>query len=177
MQAFADRLASLASGAHSATLSLLQRLGLGGAAAIGSKTAAVCVGVVCAAGAGVGEFTGVLPPIRAPDHVRKHAAHTPAATHRFAAATPGAAGRSATPPAPPPAARPATSSLTSLTGNSSAPTTASSTPTPGDLQVSTSTRTQTSTPSSQTSSFATGEATSTPATSGAESCVPGSLGC
>ena len=61
---FAGKLAGLTA---AATTSVLGRLGIGGAAAagggaatIGTKTAAVCVGVVCAATAG-GEIAGVLP--------------------------------------------------------------------------------------------------------------------
>jgi hypothetical protein len=62
----------LASSVDVATLSVRQRLGLGGgagaaaagggAATIGAKAAAVCAAAVCAAGAG-GELAGVLPPI------------------------------------------------------------------------------------------------------------------
>jgi DNA-directed RNA polymerase specialized sigma24 family protein len=188
-QALADRLAGLASGAHSATLSLLQRVGLGGAAAAGggaaamaSKTAAVCVGLVCAAGAGVGEFTGVLPPIasKAPDHIRKHAARKSPPARPVAAVVRDAA---LPVPPPPPKAQPATGPTTSMSSSTStrmspAPTTASSRPTPGDLPVPTSsTRTPRSTPSSQTSSVASGAGASAPTTSGAEYCVPGSLGC
>jgi hypothetical protein len=85
-QALAGKLAGLFSGAQNATLSLLQRLGLGGgaaaaggsAAALGTKTAAVCVGLVCATGAGVAEITGVLPPIAPskPDNEHLKAAQT-----------------------------------------------------------------------------------------------------
>ena len=63
---FAGKLAGLTA---AATTSVLGRLGIGGAAAagggaatIGTKTAAVCVGVVCAATAG-GEIAGVLPAL------------------------------------------------------------------------------------------------------------------
>jgi hypothetical protein len=67
--ALADRIAATALGAQHATQALLARLGLGsagavalggGAATISTKTAAVCVTVVCAATAG-SEIAGVLP--------------------------------------------------------------------------------------------------------------------
>jgi hypothetical protein len=72
----------LASSVDVATLSLRQRLGLGGgtgiaATTISAKTAAVCATAVCTVGAGGAELAGVLPPIvPATTHhlARKHAA-------------------------------------------------------------------------------------------------------
>jgi hypothetical protein len=116
-QPFAGKLAGVFSGAHNATLSLLQRLGLGGgaaaagggAAALGAKTTAVCVGLACAAGAGVAEITGVLPP-RTPsksENADLKAAQTPRPKP-----TPAVRSVGRTPPPPPAAVRRASSSST-----------------------------------------------------------------
>ena len=68
IQTFGAKLAGLATGAHVQATSLLTRAGIGGAATAGGgaatisgKTAAVCLGVVCAAAAG-GEVAVVLSP-------------------------------------------------------------------------------------------------------------------
>jgi hypothetical protein len=64
-QACSAKLAGLWTGAQHTALTLLQRLGIGGGAAtltLTAKTATVCVGIACIAGAG--ELTGVLPPLR-----------------------------------------------------------------------------------------------------------------
>ncbi|HEV7806499.1 MAG TPA: hypothetical protein VGO80_11810 [Solirubrobacteraceae bacterium] len=115
-QALAGKLAGLFSGAQNATLSLLQRLGLGGgaaaaggsAAALGTKTAAVCVGLVCAAGAGVAEITGVLPPIAPSKSENVQLKATQAARPKPTPAVSGAVARRSvgrtSPPPPPPAA-------------------------------------------------------------------------
>jgi hypothetical protein len=81
----AGKLTGMASSAQNVTIALLQRVGIGrgvgvgGALGIGTKTAAVCVGVVCAAGTATGELTGVLPPLL-PDRTPelRHHAITPA---------------------------------------------------------------------------------------------------
>jgi hypothetical protein len=68
-QTLEAKLIGLAHGIHGAAYSMMTRLGIsgaaaagGGAATLGAKATAVCVGVVCAATAG-GELAGVLPPI------------------------------------------------------------------------------------------------------------------
>ena len=116
-QPLAGKLAGVCSGAHNATLSLLQRVGLGGgaaaagggAAALGAKTTAVCVGLACAAGAGVAEIAGVLPPT-APsksENADLKAAQTPRPKP-----TPAVRSVGRTPPPPPAAVRRASSSST-----------------------------------------------------------------
>ena len=83
-RALQAKLSDAATSLELATLSVRQRLGLGGgagaaaagggAATVGTKAAAVCATAVCAAGAG-GELAGVLPPIvpqRAQHEPRKH---------------------------------------------------------------------------------------------------------
>ena len=111
-QALAGKLAGLFSGAQNATLSLLQRLGLGGGAAaaggsavaLGTKTTVVCVGLVCVAGAGLGEVTGVLPPI---PPLKSENVHLKAAQTPRPKPTPPVSGAVArrTPPPPPAAVR------------------------------------------------------------------------
>jgi hypothetical protein len=81
----ARKVHELAGGVDVATLSVRQRLGLGGgasaaaagggAATVGTKAAAVCAAAVCAAGAG-GELVGVVVPI-----VSKSAQHEPRKHH------------------------------------------------------------------------------------------------
>ena len=83
-----DALAGVAVGAHSASQAMLARVGLGSAGAaavssgtaIGTKTAAVCASVVCAAAATAGgELAGVLPPLRErPIPTRENSARKPA---------------------------------------------------------------------------------------------------
>ena len=123
-----------------------QRLGLGGGAAaagggavaLGTKTAAVCVGLVCVAG--LGEVTGVLPPI-APlksEKIDPMAAQTarpkptPAVSAVVARRT---VGRTPAPPPPPAvrrsaATRRAGSSSTRTASSTSAPRTAVTPPPP-----------------------------------------------
>jgi len=86
--ALGERLAGVAVGAHSASQAMLARVGLGSAGAaavssgtaIGTKTAAVCASVVCAAAATAGgELAGVLPPLRErPIPTRENSARKPA---------------------------------------------------------------------------------------------------
>jgi DNA-directed RNA polymerase specialized sigma24 family protein len=61
--AAAAKLAAGAAGVHDAALALLARVGIGGVIGVSAKSAAVGVGVVCAACAATGELTGVLPPL------------------------------------------------------------------------------------------------------------------
>jgi hypothetical protein len=175
-QAFAGKLAGALSGAQNAALSVLARLGVGGGAAaaggsaLTGKTAAVCVGVVCAAGAGTAELTGVLPPI-APDRtpVTRQHAKRPAPPAKRAPARSGV--RSAVTaavapaPAPPPAA---TVRRAAPTATPPPPPPAASTPqfTPGDLD-----------PTSPTSRPAATAPPPPPVASTLSSCTPGDLGC
>ncbi|MEY2514751.1 MAG: hypothetical protein QOJ89_2109 [bacterium] len=183
-QAFAGKLSGALSGAQNAALSVLARLGVGGgvAAAGGSaltaKTAAVCVGIVCAAGAGTAELTGVLPPIapdRTPD-ARQHAKRpAPSATRPPAPKTARAAASLAVAPAPPPppaTVRPATRTVTPP------PPPAVSTPqfTPGDLEA--------TSPTSRAAATALSPPPPPPAppappvaSTSSSSCTPGDLGC
>ena len=129
----------LAGSLELATLSVRQRLGLGGTSVvvttISGKTAAVCATAVCAVGAGSAELAGVLPPI-APDRVnhvaRKHAADQHAwRTHARPVVTP--ATYSAVTPAPAPPTRPPATSA------ADAPAVPEDDFTPGDLPEASST--------------------------------------
>lgn len=192
--AVTGKLAGLLSGAQNAAQSLLGRVGLGGgataaagggAAAISSKTAAVCVGVVCAAGAGVGEITGVLPPIvpKDPPNPQRQEAVRKAAP---APVRPTVARPTVRSPAPPPPAstRPKTSSkATSTTSSSTKRTTtaARTTPrlptrrsTPGDLPPASTSSTNSS---SSSTSASTSSAPAPSAPTVTPTCTPGDLGC
>jgi hypothetical protein len=175
-QAFAGRLADAVSGAQNAALSVLARLGIGGGgvvaggSALTGKTAAVCVGIVCAAGAGTAELSGVLPPI-APDRTpvaRQHAKRpTPPAKRARAPKTLRAAASAAVAPAPsPPPPPPATVRPTTRTAMPPPPP-AVSTPqfTPGDLEPTTSASATAPPPPPP------------PVAATSSSCTPGDLGC
>lgn len=188
-QAIAGKLAGLLSGVQQTTVSLLGRVGLGGgataaaggsAAAISTKTAAVCVGVVCAAGAGVGEITGVLPPIARKDP-------PPQRQEAIRKAPPAPVVQpTVSAPSLPVSASPRSSSSTSQTTSTSSITrsTPSSTPvvtrttllpsrriTPGDLPPASAIG-----PSSPTSTPASGAAKPR-AAADTPLCIPGDLGC
>ena len=118
-QGLEAKLAGLAHGVHLQGASLLARIGIGGAAAagggaatIGGKTAAVCVGVVCAATAASGELAGVLRPVTpVPVHEkREKPERATRAQSRPAAAPASGAARHVPPPAP---QRPASAVATS----------------------------------------------------------------
>ena len=114
VHALGERLAGVAVGAHSASQAMLARVGLGsagaaavgGRTAIGTKTAAVCASVVCAAAATAGgEIAGVLPPLRErPIPTRDSSARKPdkvvAAPQRTATAAAGLQRVAATRPSP-----------------------------------------------------------------------------
>jgi hypothetical protein len=179
-QAFAGKLAGAASGAQNAALSVLARLGIGGGAAaaggsaLTGKTAAVCVGIICAAGAGTAELTGVLPPI-APDRTpaaREQAKRgAPPAKRAPARSSVPAAATAAVAPAPPPPPPPATVRRTTATATPPPPP-AASTPqfTPGDLEPTSATSRAAATPPPP-------PPPSPPVASTASSCTPGDLGC
>jgi hypothetical protein len=178
-QAFAGKLAGALSGAQNAALSVLARLGIGGGgvvaggSALTGKTAAVCVGIVCAAGAGTAELSGVLPPI-APDRTRvtrqqakrrtPPAKRAPAPKTLRAAASAAVAPAPPPPPPPPPSVRP-----TTRTATPPPPSPAVSTPqfTPGDLE-----------PTSSASATAPPPPPPPPPVAAtSSSCTPGDLGC
>ena len=175
------KLARLLAGAQELLLSVLGRVGIGGgataaaggsAAAISTKTAAVCVGVVCAAGAGVGEITGVLPPVvrKDPPQQRQEAVRkaTPA-PERQTVRTPAAPVPASTRPATQPTAA-ATTSLPAKRAVTALRTTPAPGPrsTPGDLPPA-----SPSTSSSPTRTFS----RSPSATTATATCTPGDLGC
>ena len=136
-----DSLAALAHAAsawaQNAALALLGRLGIGGggvAIGLSAKSAAVGVGVVCAACAATAELTGVLPPLRphrSPE-LRRDAV-TPARAPARAQPTSSAVRRTPTATSPTPTRRTATkrrarSSTTQTTRSSTRPTRTAVTP-------------------------------------------------
>ena len=200
--ALADRLAAAAVGAHSATQALLARLGLGGAGAaalgggaatISGKTAAVCVGVVCAATAG-GEIAGVLPVLH--ERTPKTRDATAGQAREGIASppqTPTSALRNTAPTTPSPVRSAATLAATSRTGATAHTATIQAPVTPGDLPIARAVRSP-STPTRSAATPSTGLSTlsaptslehdadartgaATTATPDAPDCVPGDLGC
>lgn len=189
-QAIAGKLAGLLSGVQQTTVSLLGRVGLGGgataaaggsAAAISTKTAAVCVGVVCAAGAGVGEIAGVLPPIarKDPPPQRQEAIRKPppAPAVQPTASSPSRAASASTRPS---LSTSHTTTTSSTTRSTPAVTRTTALPrrriTPGDLP----TASTSPGPSSPTSTPASNAARSNQierAAADTPSCIPGDLGC
>jgi hypothetical protein len=186
--AFAAKVAAITT---SAVTSVLGRLGIGGAAAaggsaatIGGKTAAVCVGVVCAATAG-GELAGVVPPLlpdpapqtRERDEPRARAQGP--AEPKPVVREPAAAAVTPPPPPPPP---PATAPPTSPPPPAVSPPPPPVAVMPGDLPLE---PTSASSPTSATATSSAGRPTQPlpppppppAAPSGGFSCVPGDLGC
>jgi hypothetical protein len=184
-QAFAGKLAGALSGAQNAALSILARVSVGGGAAaaggsaLTGKTAAVCVGIVCAASAGTAELTGVLPPI-APERtpVTRQQAKRPAAPAKRAPARSSvrAAATAAVALAPPP---PAAVRRTTRTATSSPAPPAVSTPqfTPGDLDSTSSTSRAAATAPPPPPPPLPPPPPAPPVASTSSSCTPGDLGC
>jgi hypothetical protein len=180
--ALAGKLAGVLAGAQHATLSVLQRVGIGEgpvvvATSLSAKTAAACVSIACAATAGV-ELTVVLAPTtpNPAQHQREQAAGKaprpmqPASTQAAPLTSPPAPAAPSSPTGAPSARRTTTSSAT--------PRTSTSRVTPGDLPLASSTRSPTPTPA-PTARFDGSSATATrPATStSTPTCFPGDLGC
>lgn len=199
--ALADRLATAAVGAHSATQALLGRLGLGGAGAaalggsaatISTKTAAVCVGVVCAATAG-GEIAGVLPALHERTPKRQDATtakpkkaiapaqpQTQTSALRNAAPTTASPLRSAAPSTARrtrPQARTTTTLAPVVPGDLPAARTARSSSTPTPRSTPSTGLSTLSMPSASSPSSAPSRSRSTTAPRDRPDCVPGDLGC
>ena len=180
--ALAGKLAGVLAGAQHATLSVLQRVGIGEgpatvAASLSAKTAAACVSIACAATAGR-ELTVVLAPTtpNPAQHKREQAAGKAPRPTQHASRQ---AVHLTSPPAPVMESSPTgTLSVRRTTTSSPTPRTSTSRVTPGDLPLASSTRspTPTATPVAM-SAGSSATATRTPASSAASTCFPGDLEC
>jgi hypothetical protein len=188
--------AKVAGVAAAAATSVLGRLGTGGAAAagggaatIGAKTAAVCVGVVCAATAG-GELAAVVPPLlheSAPQTREQDA--SPKRAQTTAEPAMAATDPAANPVSPPPLPATATSPASAEPAVDSRPAAPPPPPppavTPGDLPAAHTSGSSTPAPVTSSASRVTAPPPPPPpppsrppaSSSGGSSCVPGSLGC
>ena len=184
LQAFGAKLAGLATGAHAQASSLLARAGIGGAAAGGGaatlsgKTAAVCVGVACAAAGG--EVAVVLVPRavepQRPLPLRAVPAHEgkPAVAHQATPAVAQTVRRAQTDAAPASRSAAHAELKARVRRASAAPRTAAVFATPGDLPPAAAAAAPAAAPATPAPTFAPPPAF---ASRGQPTCTPGSLGC